>query len=104
MLDLILFSAAICGITICVLCMTKVEPNTKWNSKIGRWGAIGMVLLIIAMSAIFYRVVGDISITKPASMNMSYSKRVFVHYSYGWCFQPTGYYNWGMCYGPKPGI
>ncbi len=38
--------AALVGGIICGLVLSKASPNTKWGSKLGRWGIVGILLLM----------------------------------------------------------
>ncbi len=41
--------AALAGGIICGLVLAKAESNTKWGSKLGRLGIVGLLLLVFGM-------------------------------------------------------
>ncbi len=45
---------AIIGSINCGLVMCKAEADTKWNSKIGRWAIIGLILLFAGLGGTIY--------------------------------------------------
>jgi len=90
--------AALAGGIISGLVLAKANHNTKWGSKLGRWGIMGLLLLVFGMFGWIHSVTYD---TKSIDHTSSYNT---MEYSYGPMIKPNGHWGWGMRYGPKPGI
>lgn len=49
LLGLVCPPAALSGAIISGIVLAKAKKDTKWKSKLGRWGLVGMILLLFGL-------------------------------------------------------
>lgn len=98
--ELIFVAGAISGAIICCIVMCNARVATKWNSELGRWAIVGVLLLLLGLLGWLTHISKQDS--EDEAWWNSTSNRVYAVYtpppaiSYNVCIKSNGHLGWGM--------